>query len=298
VVNKNLDKYIEKAGKVFELEKLINENQTHEKIKRYYQKSSWAYRFFNSNKGLIHFALSEDYYVKPDDYYGLTKIIENEVSRNLPKKVLELAPGRGANSIYLAQKFPDVNFVGIDLGQKSLDQAKYVKNYTHKQGDYHDLSQFDDNSFDLVFVIEALCYSQEKHVVMFEVLKKLKKGGLFIIADGYRVKESLSEKEDIVRKLIERGMALNEIENIEVIENSAKSAGYKIEQTLDVTEKIIPTAKKFEFLARGFFKLPLLAIFITKVFSEDFSKNSLSGLFLNAFLERGIAKYYVHILKK
>lgn len=297
VVNKNLDKYLEKAGKVFDLDKLINEDQTPEKVNKYYQKSFWAYKLFNSNQGLIHFALSDDYYVKSDDYFGLTKIVENEISKISARKVLELASGKGANSIYLGQKFPEVDFMGIDLGQSSLIDAKKVKNYIHEQGDYHDLSKFEDGSFDLIFVIEALCYSQKKHIVMKEAFKKLKKDGVFIIADGYRVGENFSAGEDKARKLVERGMALNEIENKNVIVYNAKKLGFKIKE-IDVTEKIIPTAEKFEFLARGFFKFPVFAKLITKIFSEDFSKNSLSGLFLNMLLERGVAGYYVHILKK
>lgn len=296
-VNRNLGKYLEKAGKVFDVERLVNEDQTPEKINRYYQKSFWAYRLFNSNKGLIHFALSDDYYVKPDDYFGLTKIVGNEISKISARRVLELASGKGANSIYLAQKFSEVDFTGIDLGQSSLKDAKKIKNYIHKQGDYHNLSEFEDNSFDLIFVIEALCHSQQKYIVMKEVFKKLRKGGVFIISDGYCQYDNLPEQENTARMLVERGMALNKIENKDVILNNAKKLGFKIRE-IDVTDKIIPTAKKFEFLARGFFRFPVFAKLITKIFSEDFSKNSLSGLFLNMFLERGIAGYHVHILKK
>lgn len=297
IVNKNLDKYLKKVRKVFDIDKLIREDQTTEKINKYYKRSFWAYKLFNSNKGLIHFALSDDYYVKPEDYFELTNIVKNEIRKSASHKVLELASGRGANSIYLAKNFPKVDFVGIDLGQRSLNKAKKVGNYTHEQGDYHDLSKFKDNSFDLIFVIEALCHSQNKYIAMKEAFKKLKEGGVFIITDGYRVTENFSTEENIARKLVERGMALNAIENKNVIIDNAKKLGFEIKE-IDMTEKIIPTAKKFEFLARGFFKFPVFARLITYIFSEDFSKNALSGLFLNTFLERGIAGYYIYILKK
>ena len=67
-VNRNLDSYLKKARRVFDVDSLIRENQDTKKIADYYARSHRFYKLLNSPDGYIHFPFSNKYYIERDDY--------------------------------------------------------------------------------------------------------------------------------------------------------------------------------------------------------------------------------------
>src|SRR6185436_7663023 len=102
------------------------------------------------------------------------------------------------------KKYPFIRFDGVELTPTQLDFAKKkaqkTPNYYPVFGDYHNLSTYPDHSFEIVFVIEALCHSSDKLQVLKEVKRVLKRGGVFIIIDGYA-------KKDPVKRTVEENLA-------------------------------------------------------------------------------------------
>lgn len=105
------------------------------------------------------------------------RTVEGYVRQTNTKKVKELGSGLGLNIALLASRNPRVAFDGDDLSNKPLHLHAKLPNTRFCFGDYHDLSQFEDNSYDIVFVMEALCYSTDKPRVLREVSEKLRDGG-------------------------------------------------------------------------------------------------------------------------
>lgn len=298
-VSKKLDRYIQKVAKVFDISELISEDQSSSKVYTYYKKSFWAYRIFNTDENYIHFSFSDQNYVKKTDYLGPIKEVEKVLKKINAKRVLELASGKGANLGYLNKKYSEVEFHGLDLNQTPLERYKKA-NTTFSKGDFHNLIRYEDNSFDLIFIIEGLCYSENKGLFFKEVKKKLKKGGYLVISDGYRTVDwkDISKEEQIAIKLVERGMALNSIEYLPALKSQVENVNLALVEEKDFTKEVVPNLRKFEFLARSFFKFPSFAKLMIKLFSKDFAKNSLSGLFMGSMLDSGNGGYYVHIIKK
>ena len=127
-------------------------------------------------------------------------------------------------------------------------RARKVNNYFPVSGDYHDLRLYKDGTFDIVFEIEAVCYSAEKEKIFAEVGRVLKGGGLFILFDGYRrrEKEKLTEDEAVARNLIEKGMALRELETYGSFLQKAEDAHFIKTEEEDLSDYVLPTMERLE----------------------------------------------------
>src|SRR3989344_9592833 len=225
-----IDKKLNKIKSVFNIKDILKNDINRASIKNYYNTNKIPYSIFHTKTGFIHMGISKDGKYKEENLLEAARTVESYLKKS-SKRVLELATGRGANSVYLAKKHPNINFYGIDISKGQLDyafkKASKLNNLHPEFGDYHDLKKFDDASFDIVFVIEALCHSTKKEEVLNQVYRVLRKGGIFIIFDGYQNKNNLSENEKIALKLTEIGMAVKKFESYNSFIGKVKKNKFK-----------------------------------------------------------------------
>lgn len=103
-----------------------------------------------------------------------------------PKRILDIGCTIGHNAVPLAQAFPDAQVIAIDVARPSLRYAHArakalgVNNITFMQADAENLSQFEDESFDLITT--AMFWHESSDSAMPKILKNinrlLKPGGL------------------------------------------------------------------------------------------------------------------------
>jgi SAM-dependent methyltransferase len=103
--------------------------------------------------------------------------------------VLEAGCGTGAQTVIVAPKNPEVQFICVDISEKSLAEAaamaarEKIRNVEFQHGDIMRLD-FPAEHFDHVFVCFVLEHLSEP-VAVLEVLKKLiKKGGSITVIEG------------------------------------------------------------------------------------------------------------------
>ena len=101
------------------------------------------------------------------------------------REVLEIACGSGQGLGYLAKRAKRV--VGGDYDEKIVRKAQkhYGNRVEIRQLDAHCLP-FENQSFDLVLLYEAIYYLAEPHKSILEVSRVLKDDGLFIICTANR----------------------------------------------------------------------------------------------------------------
>lgn len=298
-----LRKRLEKIKKVFAAETLLSIRSDTKYVQKYYRVNKIPYSIFHTSSDLIYMGISRDGIFKKGDLLEAARTVDAYIKELQAAKVLELATGRGANSLYLAQRHSETEFHGLDISQAQLtcaeEKARKAKNYYPMRGDYHDLSQFPDSSFDILFIIEALCYSQQKEKVLAEAYRVLKENGILIIFDGYREqKENISERERLSRELTEKAMALNQFDYFDSFIKQINQSGFTLEKEEDVSQFVLPTMKKFEQLAARFFAHPLLARCISAVFPKEFTYNAIAGYLMVPLFESGIFSYRILILRK
>lgn len=299
-----LHQKIERIKKFFDLDKLLATKTDDEYIKKYYRINQWAYSLIVAHQDRMYMAVSRNGKLQDEDFLEAAHQVEKHIHGDITKRVLELATGRGATSYYLAKKYPKVRFDGIDISSGQLELAikksKLVKNYFPEYGNYNDLSRYPDESFDVCFEIEALCYSHNKLHVLKEVKRVLRKGGVFISLDGWNNKSELelSIEEQLAKKISAKAMAVTDFEYYGDFLKCVNQSGLKLVESEDVSWYIMPSLRKLEVICGLLITFwPILRL-LERIYGRVFSYNVIAGLLLPNSIEMGFGSYYITTLKK
>lgn len=197
----SLSEYLDDIRHLFDIVTLLNSEQNNREIQKYYIGNRLAYHLIHHSQGFMHMGLSRNGRFERSDVLGQVNFIQHFITP-MTQNVLELGAGNGTNSIYLSLHNSETQFYALDLSTTPLKFRSRPQNFSQEIGDFHNLDRYSDNFFDVVFVIEALCHSDDKNKVFTQVYKKLKRGGVFIIIDGYtrRAERNLSDDETLAKK--------------------------------------------------------------------------------------------------
>jgi tocopherol O-methyltransferase len=163
--------------------------------------------------------------------------------------VLDAGCGVGGSSVYLANKY-GCNVTGITLSKK---QAAFATAQAANKGLSHKVdfqvrdftaTNFPDESFDVVWAIESVCHANEKADFLKEAFRVLKKGGRLIMADFFRNKQELDKEGQYWMNNWAATWAIPEFEYDKAFVAKAKNAGFTSVETNDVTENILPSARR------------------------------------------------------
>jgi ubiquinone/menaquinone biosynthesis C-methylase UbiE len=300
----SLSKKLSRIRSLFPVQDIKQKRMDLEYVASYYKTNRLAYSLFHTMSDAMYMGISRDGKYKQDDLYEAARTVEKFIRPNQTKHILELATGRGATSAFLAKKYASIEFDGIDISQGQLDfaykKARRLKTYHPQLGDYHDLHGYENEYFDIIFVIEALCYSKNKEKVLKEVKRVLKPHGIFIILDGYRNHQitSFTQDEEDAMELTQRGMAVETFETYESFRSTAKKAGFSLVSEENASEYILPTLYRFERTANFFVSIPLISQMLVKIFPSQFTWNAISALLMPELIKRKLACYYITVLRR
>ena len=287
--------------KFYNIDKLLEHGTENEDVAKYYRKSDFFYKHVHSGGGSnIHMALSDDGLFHKEDFKKQTMYIANFLKPGA--RVLEVGAGRLSNSRYLAERFPDVEFVALDIPNRNFLKNKVPKNIQLIEGDYHNLDQLEDASFDVVFGVETICYSRNKKLVVEQMTKKLKPGGIFVVFDVYEpIKRSeMTDFEKRASSVALAGMRVTDQDQcvLDLVEY-LKQAGMQNIEVSNLTQKIMPNLKRLAKISKLYFTHPLLLRILNFTIAEDARINGISGYLINlTFDGERIHGYYRITAKK
>jgi ubiquinone/menaquinone biosynthesis C-methylase UbiE len=121
----------------------------------------------------------------------LTEIVETIESYlwiKLANLVVDIGSGTGRFLLPLAERNPDVSFVGIDKAKGMLDKCsldiknKKLKNVSLVEADLGDKILFGDGKVDSVILYHVLHIVEDKVLLVNELRRILKKGGRLLVA--------------------------------------------------------------------------------------------------------------------
>lgn len=267
-------------------------------IRRYYKECDKYYKKLYHPAGFMHLGVSKDDFVRrEDDEYRQLYFIEEQIHKQNAKKILELGCGQGVNSTYLAKKNPEREFIGIDLSMRK--KPAELSNFTLIQGDYHELSGIADNSIDVIFIIEALCYSTQKSKFLEICHRKLTAKGSLIIVDPYasaaNFEEPLAEK---LIAMVSKSTMVLRFDPIDEMRALFKAAHFEIATEYDWTAHVIPAAKEVEAKALRLLRSRPLKSLARHLLPRMVRNNIVAGMFMALLCEQRIATYYYHQLVK
>jgi ubiquinone/menaquinone biosynthesis C-methylase UbiE len=295
-----LQRYLKKIDDLFGISQLLQLKTNDQAIIRYYTESEKGYRLFHSRDGSIHMTLNGE---SDEDNLGQARVVEGQIKEMGAQAVLELGCGKGFNVAYLAHRFPEAEFVGIDLTPAHIGIAskKYqrIGNVKFKTANFEALS-FDPQQFDLIFEVEAVCHASDAAVVFEQVFRLLKPGGRFVLFDGFRSPSltSFPPAMQTAVRLVEVTMAVKEFPQLGEWLRLAKSKGFNVIASNDLSNAIMPNLEKFQVLARGFYKFPRVSKVMATVLPPALVKNSVAGLLMPFTVSAGAQQYCSIVLEK
>lgn len=110
-------------------------------------------------------------------------------------EILDIGCGVCSTSIFLAEKYPHINFTGLTLSSNEILYAKKfikledVKNVRVLKRNYIK-TEYQNDFFDGIFALESISYAPDKKELIEEIYRILKPGGRLVIIDGFRKKIS------------------------------------------------------------------------------------------------------------
>ena len=267
-------------GTYFDLDSLLDEKTDKQAVAKYYRKSDFFYNLIHARgENSIHLGLSEDGFYHKEDFLRQAQFVETLLDKP-SMDILEVGAGKLINTKYLAKKFPNHHFTALDIPNRNFLKNRAPKNVKLVEGDYNDLSIFPEQSFDIVFGVETICYAESKEKVIGEIAKVLKPGGKLVIFDGYEPKEHKDMSEFEKRTAAIKWASMRVTSKDHYIGDTRKyleAHQYTDIEIADLTEQVKPTLRRLERFSCYYFMHPKMIERMRNRISQDVTMNSIAG---------------------
>lgn len=154
-----------------------------------------------------------------NDFIGRLLKLDSEIKQC--KKILDAGCGIGGTVVYFAKKFPDIKFTGINIVPDHIEMAKnlakekkVLSNTDFFVKDFVD-TDLSSNHFDAIYLMESSCYALQKQMLIGEMYRILKPGGILVITDVFRTLVELNPVLTNIYDSFCKGWGLSDLIDIE-----------------------------------------------------------------------------------
>lgn len=224
------------------------------RIARYYDSTQVLYSHLWSPTG-VHYGLWDNGTTRHQDAIrNLDRRVANSLELRPGSAVLDAGCGVGGTSCFLART-NGFAMTGITLSTDQLRRARVAAmklppsaRPSFRIADYHDTG-LPSESFDGIFGIESICYSEDKRSFLNEAFRLLRPGGRLVVADGFRRGVVPDRFAPRYRRLLD-GMALLDLAEIDEFRGALDLAGFASVHVAEERHAILPSARRIARLSR------------------------------------------------
>lgn len=225
-------------------------------IIQYYREAEGAYRNWGRDEereGIyaLHggFAIEEEALSHYEEVKELTRqlIRFTEIPQN--SLVLDAGCGTGALTFELAERYPTVKVIGINISPNQVDSAKSyllvsgIGNACFSLQDYHQLA-FPSGLFDRVIFCESYIHSYDKRRLMEEVYRVLRQGGKVVLSDMFLEREPENKEEELFLADIQSGWVIPNILKPGQLRKIWEELNFGSISFVNHTQRIVPSSRR------------------------------------------------------
>ncbi len=239
----------------------MTKQEYHQRIIDYYRQTENAYKdSWDLNRSLaIHYGYwDKQVHSFPQSLQRMNEVMMEEAGIREGDRVLDAGCGVGGSSVFLASVL-NCSVTGITLSERQAEQARVnaqnrkVDNKAEFRVMDYAQTDFPDNTFDIVWGCESICYAHDKEKFIREAYRLLKPGGRLVVADGF-VSSFENNQHPAIRQWLD-GWEVNYLESPDRFNGFLQSAGFTSIRYRDISKEARRSSKRlyrFYFLASAY----------------------------------------------
>lgn len=225
----------------------------------YYDQYDVDYR---TERGIhLHYGFYDSEHRDPNvAIVNMIRVLADKAKITRKDVVLDAGCGFGGSSIWLAKNI-GARVIRINVNERQLKKARRLakKNKVNRLVKFlvYDFTKtrFRDESFDIVWGLESICYAENKKDFIAEAKRILKNNGRLIVADGFRRKDKFTEKEQNILDKWMDGWVVPNLASISEFKGYLRKSEFKNIKFWDVTANVMPTSKAMYHYAKSWFPI-------------------------------------------
>jgi len=229
----------------------MNEAQN-DAVADYYTKAHGIYQRAMDRFGhhSIHVGYFDDEHTGHDSAVeNMTRVVADAVDVGEGDRVLDCGCGVGGPATWLAG-WRGAEVVGLNVTPMHLERARELAvergvadQTTFREDDFTAMESVADDSMDVVWGLEAVCYAADKREFLEQAARVLRPGGRLVVADGFMAERDLSarDRRQMARWL--KGWKVPNLAPLEDFQADLRALEFADVVARDVTANVMPSSK-------------------------------------------------------